>query len=85
MPLKCEPRDLARARVLRRKWYSALVGSKLLQEHLLLRAVEVEMIQFRYPQLVRVLEGIEAQILQFLGPGILIHLYFVVGLLGFGF
>ena len=43
------------------------------------------MIQFQYPQLVRVLEGIEAQILQFLGPEILIHLYFVVGLLGFGF
>jgi hypothetical protein len=43
------------------------------------------MIQFQYPQLVLVLEGIEAQIPQFLGPGILIPLYFVVGLLGFGF
>ena len=48
-------------------------------------AVGVEMIQFRYPQLVLVLEGIEAQIQQFLDPGILINLYFVVGLLGFGF
>jgi hypothetical protein len=49
------------------------------------QAVGVEMIQFRYPQLVLVLEDIEAQIPQFLGPGILTHLYFVVGLLGFGF